>query len=297
MSIQNTNVRLENLLSLSKAMYIMDTSGILLHHEYFLNQEEDPNLYAGLFTALNVFALSLNAGKIAAITLEDSKFILTEHEESGLFIVLNIHKNVNDDDGEWLLSQIKDRFSTMEKMLQEDHKGSFTLETLFDDRGKSIDFDTIKEIREDAIEKQNIAMDIVETLNLSKVNVNNRFWVKIRRIVTSLVENQKGLIGIIMMINKNDHRNILYVGREGKEKMGGLRQYIEGKFEGVIGIELETEFVQFDDQYCSVFNILIADGAVLGVSSRDKYLITNRINRQIERAVAALEKLASKTEI
>ena len=123
--------------------------------------------------------------------------------------------------------------------------------------------------------------------------MNNKFWVKLRRIITSLVENQKGLDGIITIINHNDHLNILFVGRNGKEKMDKLMKYVKKKFqEGIIGIELETEFIQIDQKYSGLFNLLIADGGIIAISSEDKYLITNRLNRQIERLVTSIEKLS-----
>ena len=65
-------------------------------------------------------------------------------------------------------------------------------------------------------------------------------------------------------------------------------------YDGVIGIELEPEYIQLDDLYIGIFNIMAAEGSVLAVASTDKYLITTRLSAQIERLVTTIERLSTK---
>ncbi|MCY3411717.1 MAG: hypothetical protein INQ03_08810 [Candidatus Heimdallarchaeota archaeon] len=293
MATENTNIRIEQILSRARAIYIIDGAGLLLHHEYFLDQKEDPDLYAGLFSAVAVYAKELNAGAISNIGLEDHKFIFLEHSQTGNLIIIEVFNDVSTEDGAWFLEQIIKRFEFMDKLMSEDVKGTFSLETLFDERGKTINWSVIQSIREDALEDQLKKFDKVETLNLARVNVSNKFWVKLRKICTSLVENQKGLSGMLIYINHKEHINKLYAGRVGKENMSKLMNFIEKKFyDGIVGLELETEYIQIDDEYIGIFNMLCADGALLCISSIDKFLITNRLTQQIERLVMGVEKLA-----
>ena len=293
MAVENTNVRIEEILSQSRALYIINSSGILLHHEFFLNQQDDPNLYAGLFAAVAVYARELKAGSIANIGIDNHKFVFMEHQKTDNLIVIEVDNDVSTEDASWLLEQIVDRFSFMDKLLAESSKGSFSLKTLFGERGKVIDWSVIQTIREDALEDQKRTLDKVETLNLARVNVSNKFWVKLRKICTSLVENQKGMAGMLIYINHKDHLNKLFSGRGGKEKLSKLMNFIEKKFfESVIGLELETEYIQIDDLYIGIFNIYVASGGMLAIASVDKYLITNRLTQQIERLVASIEKIA-----
>ncbi len=295
MSVTNINVKIEELISLSKAIYIIDPTGILLFHEYFFNEVGDPDLYAGLFTAVSVFSSELGAGNIKQISLDETKFVFRNNKEANTIIILEMLKNVSDEDTNWLLDQIQNRYYSMAKMMNEDYKGSLTLTTLFDERGKSIDWDTIKEIREDAIKNQQFTYDKVDTLNLTPINLNNKFWVKNRRIITSLVENQKGLTGMIFMVKNKSSLNILYSGRKGHNKLDKIIKYMKRKFEDdTLGIELETEYIQIDDQYVAIYPIFCAEGGMIGVASIDRYLITNRLSQLIERLVASIEKLATR---
>ncbi len=290
---ENINLKIEQILSRSRAIYIIDSSGILLHHEFFLNQEDDADLYAGLFAGLAVYAKELKAGAITNIGLENHKFIFVEHEDTGYLVVIEVFNDVSTEDGSWFLNQIIERFQFMDKLISEDQKGAFTLETLFDERGKSINWTVIQSIREDALEDQKRTLDKVETLNLARVNINNKFWVKLRKICTSLITNQKGLNEILVYINYKDHLNKLYAGRNGKENANKLMNFIEKKFyDGVVGLELETEYVQIDDTYIGLFTMFVAEGAMMAISSVDKYLINNRLTSQIERLVMSIEKLA-----
>lgn len=289
MSVESIAAKLEKVLSASRAMYIIDSTGILLHHEFFMNQQEDPDLNSGLFAAVNVYSKELNAGNINAINLEDHKFLFKEHQETKYLIVLDVFKDVTDIDGMWLLDQILNRFKAMQLLMKEDYKGSVTLVTLFDERGKTINWSTIHQIREDAVEKQKSLFDHVDTLNLTKINLNNRLWVKIRKIISTLVENQKGLTGMFLYVMNQNEKNVLYSGRD-REKLAELQKYLENRTKAGIGLELEMERIKLGDEYTSIYPILIGDGGLLAISSNDKYLIT-RLNNQMERLVASIEKL------
>ena len=72
-----------------------------------------------------------------------------------------------------------------------------------------------------------------------------------------------------------------------------MKHYVNNKFEdGIVGLELETEFVQIGDLFCSIFNIVSNEGGVLAISSVDKFLI-NRLTNQLERLVASIEKISN----
>lgn len=293
MATENINIKIEQILSRSRAIYIIDSSGILHHHEFFMDQEDDPDLYAALFVGVANYAKELQAGAITNIGVQNHKFIFVEHEESGNLIVIEVFNDVSTADGSWLLDQIVKRFSFMEKLMSEDQQGAFSLETLFDERGKSINWSVIQSIREDALEDQKKHVDMVETLNLARVNISNKFWVKLRKICTSLVTNQKGLSEILIYINFKDHLNKLYAGRSGKDGASKLMNFIEKKFyEGTVGLELETEYIQIDEKYIGLFTMFVAEGAILAISSVDKFLINKRLTSQIERLVMSIEKLA-----
>ncbi|MHA2501450.1 MAG: hypothetical protein ACXAE3_01070 [Candidatus Kariarchaeaceae archaeon] len=158
MAAESANVRIEQLLTAARALYIIDTTGILLFHEFFLGQEEDPDLYSGLFAAVNVYGKELKAGKINSIKLENNKFVFSEHEETGYLIVLDVDVALSESDGAWLLSQIVRRFDAMQKLMSDDFQGSLTLSTLFEERGKEINWNMIHSIREDAIADQKAGM-------------------------------------------------------------------------------------------------------------------------------------------
>jgi len=287
--MENTNVKIEQLLSASRAIYIIDATGILLHHEFFLGQQEDPDLYSGLFAAVNVYAKELKAGKIKSIRLKDNKFVFKELVKTNYMIVLDIDVQMNANDGAWLLDQITKRFDAMKKLMADDFKGSLTLETLFEERGKEINWNTIHSIREDAIALQNEQFDNVETLNLTRINIKNRMWVKIRNMISSVTENQVGLVGSYLFIAKNSHLNELYSGKN-KEALDGLYNYMKKKVETGIGLELESEMIKVDELFCAIYPMLLEDGGIMSIASEDKYLIA-RLNNQMERLVAAIEKL------
>lgn len=289
MAVESPNERIEQLLSAARAIYIIDSAGILLFHEFFIGQNDDPDLYSGLFAAVNVYAKELKVGSIKFIRLPANKFIFSEHLDTGYLIVLDVDNLLSETDATWLLGQIVKRFDAITKLKEDDFQGSLILETLFEDRGKEINWNMIHSIREDAIADQKLKYDNVETLNLTRVNLNNRTWVKIRKMISTVVENQKGLKGAYLFIQKRDHLNQLYAGRE-REPLEELFIYLNKKVEGGIGLELEPEMVNMDDIYSAIFPLLLEDGGIFAIASKDKYLVA-RLNNQIERLVAAMEKI------
>ncbi|MHA2252770.1 MAG: hypothetical protein ACXAD7_20575 [Candidatus Kariarchaeaceae archaeon] len=294
MIANSTDTKIEQLLSASRAFFVIDSSGILLYNEDFLELDMDADLYAGLFSAINVYAKELDAGVIQTATLEEHKFVFAEDNDSGYLIVMDVDKQMTDEDGAWLLNQILSRFTDMQNLIADDIKGSLSLETLFSDRGKTINWATIQAIREGAIQTQKSILDKVDTLNLSKINMNNRLWVRIRDMMTSMVKNQLLLTGMVLQILKNDHFNNLYAGRNGSDNLKNLFTYMEKKFtDGLVGIEQETEYLKIDDLYCSLFPIMIENGGLLGIASSDDILI-RRLTLQVERLVASIERLANK---
>jgi hypothetical protein len=293
MTEENANVKIEQLLSVSRAFFVIDETGILLYYEDFFDQAIDADLYAGLFSAVHVYAKELNAGEIKTATLEDHKFVFAEDNETGYLVVMDVDKKMTDESGEWLLNQILSRFTDMQNLMADDIQGSLSLETLFSERGKTINWETIQAIRGGAIQTQKELLDNVETLNLSKITLNNRFWVGIRNMITSMVKNQIGIEGMILQIQKSDHFNVLFSGRSDQEKLKELMVYMENKFKDeLIGIQQEVEFKQIDQLFCAFFPLMVEDGGLLGLASMDDHLL-GRLSLQVERLVSSIEKLAT----
>jgi hypothetical protein len=48
--------------------------------------------------------------------------------------------------------------------------------------------------------------------------------------------------------------------------------------------------VNMGDIYSAIFPLLLEDGGIFAIASKDKYLVA-RLNNQIERLVAAMEKI------
>ena len=287
------NERIESLLSQSRSFFVIDQSGILQHYENFLKESQDADLYAGLFAAVNVFAKELKAGDIQTATLEDHKFVFSEDKMSGFLIVMDVINQMSDDNGTWLINEIMKRFKDVEALKADDIKGQLSLETLFSERGKSIDWDTIKAIRESAVKSVKAASDPIETLNLSKINLKNKFWVRIRKMISTMVEHQKTLVGCLLIIRNDGSLNKLYSGRGGFERIGDLYNYMQSKFdEGTVGTNIETEMIQIGDLYCSIFTIFHAEGGLFALASKNGSTIT-RLITQIERLVGAIERLGN----
>ncbi|MCH8908072.1 MAG: hypothetical protein IH840_13370 [Candidatus Heimdallarchaeota archaeon] len=286
------NERIEVLLSESRSFFVIDPTGILQHYEDFLDSDDDPDLFAGLFAAVNVYAKELNAGNIQTATLEEHKFVFAHDSRTGTLIVMDVNSSMSDDNGQWLINQILARFAQMEMLKSSDLKGNISLETLFSERGKTINWETIQAIRESAVETQIETMDIVETLNLSRINLRNKFWARVRKMLTALVENQTGLNGLIMIMRNKNELNKLYCGRDGFESLGDLYNHLLVKFEeGTVGQELETELIQIGDLYCSIYTLFIMEGGLLAVTSTNSSLIT-RLNTQFERLISSVERLS-----
>jgi hypothetical protein len=55
----------------------------------------------------------------------------------------------------------------------------------------------------------------------------------------------------------------------------------------------ETEYLEIDESFCSIFPIMVFEGGMLGVASEDETLI-KRLTHQIERLVSSIERLSLK---
>lgn len=287
------NDRIESLLSQSRSFFVIDSSGILQHYENFLSETQESDLYAGLFTAVNVYAKELKAGAIQTATLEEHKFVFSEDKNSGYLIVMDVNNQMSDDQGSWLINQIMRRFRDIQALKADDIKGQLSLETLFSERGKTIDWSTIQAIRESALKSTKATMDQIETLNLSKINLKNKFWVRIRKMIGTMIEHQKSLAGSLVLIKHDGWLNKLYSGRGGFERLGDLYNYMQTKFdEGTVGLEVETEMIQIGDLYCSIFTIFHSQGGLLAISSKNGSTIS-RLITQIERLVSSIERLGN----
>ncbi|MHA2098794.1 MAG: hypothetical protein ACW99A_08910 [Candidatus Kariarchaeaceae archaeon] len=285
--------KIETLLSQSRSFFVIDSTGILQHYENFLPEPREPDLYAGLFSAVNAYAKELKAGSIQTATLEEHKFVFSEEKNSGYLIVMDVNNQMSDDNGTWLINQIMRRFKDVEALKADDIRGQLSLETLFSERGKSIDWGTIKAIRESAVQSAKAAADPIETLNLSKVNLKNKLWVRIRKMIGTMVEHQKSLAGSILIIRNQLMLNKLYSGRGGFERLGDLYNYMQSKFDqGSVGQDVETEMIQIGDLYCSIFTIFHAEGGLLAIASVNGSTIS-RLITQVERLVSAIERLGN----
>ncbi|MHA2028735.1 MAG: hypothetical protein ACW99Q_05040 [Candidatus Kariarchaeaceae archaeon] len=285
--------KIETLLSQSRSFFVIDSTGILQHYENFLPEPQEPDLYAGLFSAVNAYAKELKAGSIQTATLEEHKFVFSEEKNSGYLIVMDVNNQMSDDNGTWLINQIVRRFKDIEALKADDIRGQLSLETLFSERGKSIDWGTIKAIRESAVQSAKAAADPIETLNLSKVNLKNKLWVRIRKMIGTMVEHQKSLAGSILIIRNQLMLNKLYSGRGGFERLGDLYNYMQSKFDqGSVGQDVETEMIQIGDLYCSIFTIFHAEGGLLAIASVNGSTIS-RLITQVERLVSAIERLGN----
>ncbi|MHA2168603.1 MAG: hypothetical protein ACXAB7_01695 [Candidatus Kariarchaeaceae archaeon] len=293
-SEESINIKIEQLLSQSNAFFVIDSAGILQYHEDFLDTDIDADLYAGLFSAVHVYAKELKAGEIQTATLEDKKFVFEEDLESGYLIVMDIDLHMSDDNGTWLLHQIVSRFTDMQNLIADDVQGSLSLETLFSERGKTINWSTIQAIREGAIETQKSLFDTVETLNLTKINLRNRLWVSVRDMISTLVKNQLGLSAMILSIYSREQFNTLFSGRVSVDTMEKLHDRLKSRFiDEMVGLVQETEYLEIDESFCSIFPIMVFEGGMLGVASEDEMLI-KRLTHQIERLVSSIERLSKK---
>ena len=123
--------------------------------------------------------------------------------------------------------------------------------------------------------------------------MRNRFWVRVRKIITTLIENQPDIIGCILIIKNQGELNKLYCGREGIERLGPIHNYMTSKFdEGIVGLEIETELIQISDLYCGVHTLFNEEGGLLAMASTSSYAV-KRISNQMERITSAIERLGN----
>ena len=283
--------RVETLLSQSRSFFVIDKNGILQHFENFDEEEMDADLFAGLFSAVSTYAKELNAGDIQRATLEDHKFIFAEAENTPFLIVLDVDTEMSDENGSWLVNRIVNRFAEIQALKKDDVKGKLSIESLFSERGKTINWNTIHAIRQSAIQSDRVMYDHIETLNLTKINIRNKIWVKYRRMIQSLVENQSTVAGVLLILRHMNALNKLYSGRGGLDRLSDVHKYMEKQFkENTVGYELETQLIQIGELYVAIFPIFNPEGGLFALASKNSATIT-RLTTQVERLVSSIEKI------
>ncbi len=284
--------RIETLLADARALYIINDAGLLEHYEKFIESEDDPDLFSALFATVHMYSKQLGGGNIELISLENHKFAFSTYE--GNLIVLDVSVDMPKEDGIWLISQIMDRFDEINRLMQMDTGGGVVLQTLFGERGKTLTWDTIKAIKEEAIIERMEESDIVETTNLTKINIKSKLWIKIRQIATTLVNTQSELTGLLFHIVNRGQTNFLYSGRKNITELDAIVQYINEQLnDPLAGAVQEPERTKFGKYFCLIYPVMAFEGGYLTVVSEDSYTI-NHITTQIERVVIAYERLLNR---
>ncbi len=283
--------KLDTLLPHARAFYIIDESGILEHYEEFTDDHEDPDLTSAMFATVHLYAKQLGGGEIEVIELENHKFAFSFYINK--LVVLNVDTSISSEDGVWLISQIMDRFDTLEKMRAKDPDKRLVFRTLFMDQGKAIDWDTIKNIHESALLENIKTSDIVNTMNLSKINVKSKIWIKVRQILSKLATSHKGLSGIFFLVKNKGSINVLFSGRKPAEDLTQFLDACKSKLNDPLGnLTIEVESLEFGEEKAIVLPSLIYEGALLCVISQDEFIL-ERLMSQLERVILVLEKLVS----
>lgn len=284
-------LKIDDLLKKARALYIINETGLLEHYEYFVDSDEDPDLYSALFATVHLYAQQLGGGNMELISLENHKFVFANIEDK--LIVLDVDLSLNRQNALWLISQIVDRFEQMAQLLEKDPNGEVVLQTLFGERGKSISWNMIREIKEEALNEKLKTSDIVTTTNMTKITVKSNNWVKARQIITKIVTLQKDLYGLLFFVKKGDDINFLFSGRKSPEKLNNLTQYcIQALSDPMGGISLEPEYEIFNGAECAIYPGLVYEGSIIAIAGENKIDI-KRIGNQIERVVTAIEKIFS----
>jgi hypothetical protein len=283
--------KIDSLLTKARALYIINESGLLEHYENFTDNYEDPDLYSALFATVHMYSKQLGGGDMELISLENHKFAFSQFE--GKLIVLNIDTDMAKEDGIYLISQIMDRFEQMEKLMHKAPEGGIVLQTLFGERGKSINWNTIRAIQEEAITEKLKTTDLVETTNITRINIKSKIWIKIRQIITSMASAQKDLLGIFLLIKKDDHISILFSGRAPPDQLDGIKLYCLNLLEDPMsGVNIEPEFIEMDDKFCSIYPTVAYEGGMIALVANDKFTIS-RLSNLLERVLVAIERLIS----
>lgn len=284
--------RIETLLADARALYIIDNAGLLQHFEKFIESDDDPDLFSALFATVHMYSKQLGGGDLELIALEKHKFAFSIYE--GNLIVLDVSVDMPKEDGLWLISQIMDRFDDINKLMEMDMGGGVVLQSLFGERGKSVTWDTLKAIKEGAIIERLEDTDIVETNNMTKINIKSKKWIKVRQIATTLVTTQSDLSCLIFLIKHKDHTNFLYSGRINVSLVEDIVQYAKEKInDPFAGAVLEPEKSKFGKYYVLIYPVVGFEGGLLIVVSEDSYTI-NHITTQLERVVVAYERLLNR---
>jgi len=284
--------RIETLLADARALYIINNAGLLEHFEKFIESDDDPDLFSALFATVHMYSKQLGGGDIELIALEKHKFAFSTYE--GNLIVLDVSVDMPKGDGLWLISQIMDRFDDINKLMKMDTGGGVILQSLFGERGKSVTWDTLKAIKEEAIIERLEDSDIIETNNMTKINIKSKMWIKVRQIATTLVTTQSEISCLIFMIKNRDHTNFLYSGRVDVSKVDDIIKYAIEKIDDPLsGAVLEPEKSKFGNYYVMIYPVVGFEGGLLIVVSEDSYTI-NHVTTQLERVVVAYERLLNR---
>jgi len=284
--------RIETLLADARALYIINNAGLLEHFEKFIESDDDPDLFSALFATVHMYSKQLGGGDLELIALEKHKFAFSIYE--GNLIVLDVSVDMPKEDGLWLISQIMDRFDDINKLMKMDTGGGVVLQSLFGERGKSVTWDTLKAIKEEAIIERLEDSDIVETNNMTKINIKSKKWIKVRQIATTLVTTQSELSCLLFLVKYKDHTNFLYSGRVNVSLVEDIVQYAKEKInDPLAGAVLEPEKSKFGKYYVLLYPVVGFEGGLLVVVSEDSYTI-NHITTQLERVVVAYERLLNR---
>ncbi len=282
--------KVDELLPKARAFYIINDAGLLEHHEHFVDTDDDPDLHSAMFATVHMYAKQLGGGEIELISLEHHKFAFSYYE--GKLVVLDVDVGMDAEDSLWLIQQIMDRFDQIEQLRRKDPKGKLLFKTLFVDQGRAINWDTIKSIRESAIMEKLKGTDLVETTNITKVNVKSKVWIKIRQILSKVVNTHPLLSGALFFVKHKNHINILYSGRVPLDNYQKLMQELTDSLaDPFANIEQEPKMIKASEQeYAEVFPAMCYEGAMLAIVSKDLYEL-ERLAAQIQRILVAVEKL------
>ena len=283
--------KIDELIKKVRAFYIINETGLLEHYEHFVDTDEDPDLHSAMFATVHMYAKQLGGGEIELISLENHKFAFSTYE--GKLVVLNVDVDMDPSDSLWLIEQIMDRFESIERLRQKNPEGRLLFKSLFEELGKSIDWETIKSIRESAILEDLKSKDIVETTNLTKINIKSKVWIKIRQIISKLVKSHTQLLGSLFLLKNKNHINVLFSGRaEVNDFRDILDKSLSELSDPFANLEQEVKMVPIMNGYAAMFPAFCYGGAILILLSSDLYEL-ERLTAQTQRIVSALEKITS----
>ncbi len=281
--------KIDELIKKVRAFYIINDAGLLEHYEYFVETDEDPDLHSAMFATVHMYSKQLGGGDIELISLENHKFAFSNYE--GKLVVLNVDVDMSSEESLWLIEQIMDRFETIEQLRQKNPEGRLLFKSLFEELGRSIEWETIKSIREGAFLEQLKNQDIVETSNMTKINVKSKIWIKIRQIISKIVKTHTQLRAGMFIVKNKGHINYMYSGRDPPEDYDDIAtKAMEELQDPFANIDQEPRMVPISKGNASIFPAFCFEGAFLILISDDLYEL-ERLSSQTQRVVAAIEKL------